>query len=96
MQFSKVGQNIQQQVVSLGNQAKADCRARPVVQAQGQALQQQVAILAPDVKAQKIKDFETRRPPFRVWRRKGSPDSGRLHRRRVRPWPRPWVRSSSS
>jgi outer membrane protein len=61
MQFSKVGQNIQQQVVALGNQAKADLQGQAkALQAQGQALQQQVAILAPDVKAQKIKDFETR------------------------------------
>jgi outer membrane protein len=61
MQFSKVGQNIQSQVQALGNQAKADLQGQAkALQAQGQALQQQVAILAPDVKAQKIKDFETR------------------------------------
>jgi outer membrane protein len=61
MQASKVGQDIARQVQAYGNQAKADLQGQArTLQAQGQALQQQVAILAPDVKAQKIKDFETK------------------------------------
>jgi outer membrane protein len=61
LQFSKVGKNIQQQVMALGNQAKGDIQGQvKALQAQGAALQQQVAILAPDVKAQKIKDFEAK------------------------------------
>lgn len=61
LQFSKVGKAIQQQVVAMGNQAKGEIQGQvKALQAQGAALQQQVAILAPDVKAQKIKDFEAK------------------------------------
>lgn len=61
LQASKVGQDISRQVQAYGNQAKADLQGQAKsLQAQGAALQQQVAILAPDVKAQKIKDFENK------------------------------------
>jgi outer membrane protein len=60
-QLSKVGQDITRQVQSYSVQAKADLQGQAkALQAQGAVLQQQVAILAPDVKAQKIKDFESR------------------------------------
>lgn len=58
---SKVGQDVARQIKAYGDQVKADLSAQArSLQAQGQALQQQVAILAPDVKAQKIKDFEAK------------------------------------
>ena len=60
-QLSKVGQDISRQVQAYSVQAKADLQGQArALQAQGATLQQQVAILAPDVKAQKIKDFEAR------------------------------------
>jgi len=56
---SKVGQDIARQIQAIGRSAKADLDARDkALQAQAQTLQQQVAILAPDVKAAKIKEFE--------------------------------------
>lgn len=61
LRFSKVGQDVTRQMEAYSNQAKADLAGQAkALEAQGQALQQQVAILAPDVKAQKIKDFEGR------------------------------------
>src|SRR5438067_1077642 len=56
---SKVGQDMARQVRAFGQKAKSDLDAQAKgLEAQGQALQQQVAVLAPDVKAQRIKDFE--------------------------------------
>jgi outer membrane protein len=61
LRFSKVGQDVTKQIAGYSNQAKNDLDGQAkALQAQGQALQQQVAVLAPDVKAQKIKDFETK------------------------------------
>jgi outer membrane protein len=58
---SKVGQDVARQVQAYTNQAKADLQGQAhALEVQGQALQQQVAILAPDVKAQKIKEFENK------------------------------------
>jgi outer membrane protein len=58
---SKVGQDVARQVQAYTNQAKADLQGQAhALEVQGQALQQQVAILAPDVKAQKIKEFESK------------------------------------
>jgi outer membrane protein len=61
LQGSKVGQDVARQIQAYGNQAKNDIAAQAKsLQSQGQALQQQIAILAPDVKAQKIRDFESK------------------------------------
>ncbi len=59
--ISKVGQDISRQIQGMSRQAKADLDARAkTLQTQGQALNQQVAVLAPDLKAAKIKDFEAK------------------------------------
>jgi Skp family chaperone for outer membrane proteins len=61
MQFSEVGQDISRQVQAYSNQAKKDLTARgTALQEEGQKLQQQVAILAPDLKQKKIAAFEAR------------------------------------
>ena len=59
--ISKVGQDIQRQIQGMSRQAKADLDARAkALQTQGTALSQQVAVLAPDVKAAKVKEFENK------------------------------------
>jgi outer membrane protein len=61
LQSSKVGQDIGRQVQALANQAKADMAAQSrSLQAEGTALQQQVAILAPDAKQKKIDAFQAK------------------------------------
>jgi len=61
MQFSKAGQDIAKQMQTYSAQAKADLQARGrSLEAEEKNLQQQVAILAPDVKAKKIADFTAR------------------------------------
>jgi len=61
MQFSKVGQDIAKQMQTYANQAKNDLSAQgKALQAEGRNLQQQVAILAPDLKAKKLADFQAR------------------------------------
>ena len=61
LQFSKVGQDVARQVQGYAAQAKNDLTAQgKSLQAEGRALQQQVAILAPDVKAKRIAAFESR------------------------------------
>jgi outer membrane protein len=61
LQFSKVGQDIGRQVQALASQAKADMAAQSrALQAEGAALQQQVAILAPDAKQKKIAAFQAK------------------------------------
>ena len=61
LQFSKVGQDIARQVQGYANQAKADMAAQSrALQAEGQALQQQIAILAPDAKQKKIDAFQAK------------------------------------
>jgi outer membrane protein len=61
LQFSKVGQDIARQVQGFANQAKADMASQTrSLQAEGQALQQQIAILAPDVKQKKIDAFQAK------------------------------------
>jgi len=55
LQSSKVGQDIARQAQAYAAQAKADMDAQgKALQTEGQALQQQIAILAPDVKQKKI------------------------------------------
>jgi Skp family chaperone for outer membrane proteins len=61
MQFSKAGQDIAKQMQAYSNQAKNDLAARgKALQNEGRTLQQQVAILAPDLKAKKLADFQAR------------------------------------
>jgi len=61
MQASKVGQDIARQVQSLANQAKNDLTAQGrALQTEGRTLQQQVAILAPDLKAKRMAAFEAK------------------------------------
>ena len=65
MATSKVGVSIQQQVEALKQQAQNDLKAEGgALQAEKTQLEQQAAILAPDVKAQKIKTFEAKAAAF--------------------------------
>src|SRR4029078_745589 len=60
-QFSKVGQDIAKQMQAYANQAKNDHSAQgKALQAEGRTLQQQVAILAPDVKQKRLDAFRAR------------------------------------
>jgi outer membrane protein len=61
MTFSKAGQDIAKQMQAYSNQAKNELAARgKALQNDGRNLQQQVAILAPDLKAKKLADFQAR------------------------------------
>jgi Skp family chaperone for outer membrane proteins len=61
LRFSKVGQDIARQVNVYTTQAQNDLKGQEMaLRKDGQALQQQLAILSADVKAKKIKDFEAR------------------------------------
>jgi outer membrane protein len=61
LQFSKVGQDIARQVQAYANQAKNDMAAQQkALQAEGQALQQQIAILSGDAKQKKIDAFQAK------------------------------------
>lgn len=61
MQFSKVGQDIGRQMQVYANQAKADLSAQgKTLQAEGRSLQQQVAILAPEVRQKRLEAFRAR------------------------------------
>jgi outer membrane protein len=61
MQFSKVGQDIARQMQTYANQAKADLSAQGrALQNEGRTLQQQVAILAPDVKQKRLDAFRAK------------------------------------
>ena len=61
MQFSKVGQDIARQMQAAANQAKADLSGQgKSLQAEERTLQQQVAILAPDVKAKRLAAFQAK------------------------------------
>ena len=67
LQFSKVGQDIARQVQGYANQAKADMTAQSrALQAEGQALQLQVAILAPDAKQKKIDAFQAKEQALQI------------------------------
>jgi outer membrane protein len=66
LRASKVGQDIVRQVNSFTVQAETEFRAQnDALQRESQALQQQVAILAPDVRAQKIKAFQAKEAGFK-------------------------------
>ena len=61
MQFSKAGQDIAKQMQTYSAQAKSDLQSRGrALESEEKNLQQQVAILAPDVKAKKIADFNAK------------------------------------
>ena len=61
LQFSKVGQDIARQMQSYANQAKADLQGQGrALQNEGRQLQQQVAILAPDVKQKRLEAFQAK------------------------------------
>lgn len=65
MQGSKVGQDIARQVQELSKSAENELKNEgEALRKDQQSLQQQVAILAPDVKAQKIKAFEAKQAAF--------------------------------
>jgi Skp family chaperone for outer membrane proteins len=65
LRASKVGQDIVRQVNSLTVSAENEFKNEGQgLQREGQALQQQVAILAPDVKARKIRDFQAKQVAF--------------------------------
>jgi outer membrane protein len=61
LQFSKAGQDIARQMQTYANQAKNDLQAQGrALQKEGQQLQQQVAILAPDVKQKRLEAFQAK------------------------------------
>ncbi len=61
LRFSKVGQDIAKQVNGYTQGAEKEFKSQgEQLRKDGQALQQQLAILAPDVKAKKIADFQKR------------------------------------
>lgn len=61
MQFSKAGQDIAKQMQAYSAQAKADLQGQGrALEEEERSLQQQVAILAPDVKAKKIAAFQAK------------------------------------
>jgi Skp family chaperone for outer membrane proteins len=65
MGASKVGQDIQRQVELLKQQATRDLNGEAAsLKSEETQLQQQAAILAPDVKARRIKDFQLRAGAF--------------------------------
>jgi len=61
MSFTKAGQDMAKQMQAYSNQAKNELAARGrALQNEGRNLQQQVAILAPDLKAKKLAEFQAR------------------------------------
>jgi outer membrane protein len=61
LQYSKAGQDIGKQVQAYAAQAKNDLTAQgKALQSEGRALQQQVAILAPDLKQKKLAAFQAK------------------------------------
>jgi Skp family chaperone for outer membrane proteins len=66
LRASKVGQDIVRQVNAYTTQAETEFKAQnEALQRESQSLQQQVAILAPDVRAQKIKAFQQKEALFK-------------------------------
>jgi len=61
LQASKAGQDIARQMKAAAAQAKNDLIAQgKAIQAEGRTLQQQVAILAPDLKAKRVAAFQAK------------------------------------
>lgn len=84
LRVSKVGQDIVRQVNAYTVSAEKEFKAQSdSLRRDGQALQQQVAILSPDVKAQKIKAFEARQGAFQkqIEQRQGQIQGGVLKAR---------------
>ncbi len=78
---SKVGQDIARQVQGYTQSAEAELKGEAEgLRKEGGALQQQVAILAPDVKNQKIKAFQAKQAAFqqKVQQRQGQIQYGVL------------------
>ena len=74
MSDSKVGQDMQQQIKALKTQATSELNGEGrALQGEKNQLEQQAAILAPDVKARRIKDFEAKASAFqeKVQKRSG-------------------------
>lgn len=66
LRASKVGQDIVRQVNAYTTQAENEFRSQnDALQKESQALQQQVAILAPDVRAQKVRAFQAKEAAFK-------------------------------
>jgi Skp family chaperone for outer membrane proteins len=84
LQGSKVGQDIVHQVQGFTQSAETEFKAEGEgLRRDQQTLQQQIAILAPDVKAKKIKDFQARAAAFqqKVQARQGQIQYGVLKAR---------------
>jgi outer membrane protein len=65
LRVSKVGQDIVRQVNGYTQAAEKEFKAQgQAMQKDGQALQQQIAILAPDMKEKKIREFQARQADF--------------------------------
>jgi len=65
LRASRAGQDIVRQINDYRTKAESEFRAEGLaLQKEGQTLQQQVAILAPDVKAKKIRDFQAKQSAF--------------------------------
>jgi Skp family chaperone for outer membrane proteins len=66
LRFSKVGQDIVRQVNSYTQSAEGQFKAEQEgLQKEGQSLQTQAAILAPDIRNQKIRAFQAKEAAFR-------------------------------
>ena len=79
LRASKAGQSIVQQLQGFSKSAEAEFRAQGEgLRKEGEALRAQVAILAPDVKARKIKDFQAKEAAFqqKVQERQGEIQGG--------------------
>ena len=81
MEVSKVGQDIRNQVEALKQQASKELNGEgAALKSEEMQLQQQAAILAPDVKARRIKDFQVRATAFqqKIQKRSGLIQGGVL------------------
>lgn len=84
LRASKVGRDIVQQVNAYTKSAESDFKGESdALRKEGQQLQQQVAILAPDVKAKRIQAFEVKQQAFqkKVEDRQGKIQGGVLKAR---------------
>lgn len=65
IRVSKAGQDVVRQANGLMQSAQSEFKNEGLqLQKEGRALQQQIAILAPDVKAKKIRDFQAKQAAF--------------------------------
>lgn len=86
LQYSRVGQDIKRQMDAFAAQARGefDGRAKSI-EAEGRSLQQQIAILAPDVKAKRIQAYQTKQTALQadVQKREAMMNGGLLQARGV-------------